>query len=63
MTIDEAVDLLEFEYVEEDIRKLQPKDRLAFWANLKEFQRAKLQRATHEPNAGDVEAIIISYED
>jgi hypothetical protein len=61
MNIEEALILLEGEYVEGDIKKLSPKDRLAFWANLVEFIRPKIQRSTHELNAGEIESIIIEY--
>ena len=65
MNIKEALDLLEGTYVQEDIRKLQPKDRLNFWINLKEFEVPKIQRSTFEPNTDDEIEIIITkdYED
>ena len=65
MTIQEALELLESRYVAEDIRKLQPKDRLNFWINLKEFVQPKIQRSTFEPNIDDDLEIIITkdYED
>ena len=65
MTVQEALDLLESTYVAEDIRKLQPKDRLNFWINLKEFVVPKIQRSTFEPNTDDEIEIVITkdYED
>jgi hypothetical protein len=61
MNIEEALELLEREHVEADIKKLSPKDRLNFWASLVEFIRPKIQRATHELSATEIESIIIEY--
>ena len=44
MNIEEAKELLEADYVANDIRKLPPKDRLAFYVNILEFFQAKLMR-------------------
>lgn len=62
MNIEQAIELLESDYVENDIAKLQPKDRLAFWASIKEFQRAKIQRSTFEPVGENETEILIKYE-
>jgi hypothetical protein len=60
MNINEALELLESTYVLLDIQKLQPKDRLNFWINLKEFQTPKIQRSTFEQNLDDEIEIIIT---
>ena len=44
MNIEEAKDLLEEDYVRNDIKKLSPKDRLSFYVNILEFFQAKLMR-------------------
>jgi hypothetical protein len=61
MSIEEAIKLLESEYVEADIKKLTPIARLNFWANLVEFIRPKIQRATHELDVSEIESILIEY--
>jgi len=63
MTITEALQLLEETYVAEDIAKMQPKDRLNFWINLKEFNQPKIQRTMFEPHTEDDINITISYGD
>ena len=65
MTITEALDLLESTYVETDIAKLLPKDRLNFWVNLKEFNQPKIQRTMFEPSIDEEIEIVITknYED
>ena len=61
MTIEEAIILMEEAYIEEDIKGLSPKDRLNFWASLKEFERPKIQRSVFEPiNENDFQ-IEITY--
>ena len=45
MSIDEALDMLERDHLEADIKSLLAKDRLTFYQQLKEFVRPKLQRA------------------
>ena len=63
MTITEALELLEGTYVQTDIAKLLPKDRLNFWINLKEFNQPKIQRTMFEPSTEDDINITISYGD
>lgn len=60
MNISEAIKLLE-SYVEGDIKKLTPKDRLNFWASLKEFETPKIQRTVVEPNSDEITEIKITY--
>ncbi len=48
MDLQELKDKLEAEYVEEDIEKLQPKDRLIIYLNLMEFFTPKIQRSTFQ---------------
>jgi hypothetical protein len=60
MTVTEALELLEGTYVGEDIAKLQPKDRLNFWINLKEFNQPKIQRTMFEPQTDESVEIIIT---
>jgi len=55
MNIEQALELLRSEYVEEDIKKMQPKDRLQFWANLEEFVRPKLMRGTQHQSTQTVQ--------
>ena len=59
MSIDEALELLESEHMAKDIKDLTPKDRLNFWASLKEFQTPKLQRSLFEPIKDDQFKILI----
>jgi hypothetical protein len=61
MNVEEALSLLEAK-VEEDIHELTPKDRLLFWANLLEFNKAKIQRIPFEPVLDGSAKIIIEYE-
>ena len=49
MTLDEFIESIE-SMLEEDIQLLTPKDRIAAWLNAKEFQKAKLQRTSINPN-------------
>ena len=63
MNIEEALKLLEEDYVEQDIKALAPKDRLNFWQNLKEFTRAKIQRVNFEPLTDKDKRIKIVYGD
>ena len=44
MTIDEQLAYLEVNILE-DIKAMSPKDRAAYYQNLKEFERPKLQRS------------------
>jgi len=61
MTIEEAIILMEEKYIESDIKALSERDRLNFWASLKEFERPKIQRSVFEPiNDKDFE-INITY--
>ena len=60
MTVTEALELLEGTYVGDDIAKLQPKDRLNFWINLKEFNQPKIQRTQFEPATDESVEIIIT---
>ena len=46
MTIEEVLENLETTLLN-DIEAMTPKDRAAFWANIKEFVQAKRQRATY----------------
>lgn len=62
MSIEEALELIEEAYVQQDIEALTPKDRLLFWSNLKEYQRAKIQRIPNEPIGADQIQIHISYD-
>jgi len=62
MNIDEALILLET-YVEDDIKKLEPKERLNFWQALSEFKRAKIQRVNFEPLTDKDKRIKIVYGD
>ena len=61
MNIEQQLELLE-SLAEGDIKKLQPKDRLAYYNSLKEYTRAKIQRATFEPVGSGETEIIIKYE-
>ena len=63
MDIDEALLLLEREHVKADIEALTPRDRLNFWASLKEFDRPKLQRSVFEQAKNDDIKILIEYGD
>lgn len=63
MTIEEALILLETEYLEKDIKALSERDRLNFWASLKEFERPKIQRSVFEPVKNDDFKIVIEYGD
>ena len=47
--IDDLISLLENVYVDKDIKSLEPKERLNVYLNVKEFQRAKIQRMQFEP--------------
>ena len=49
MTLDEFIESIE-SMLEEDIQLLTPKDRIAAWLNAKEFQKAKMQRTSINPN-------------
>ena len=49
MTLDEFIKTIE-DMLEEDIKLLTPKDRIAAWLNAKEFQKAKMQRTSINPN-------------
>lgn len=63
MDIEEAIKLLESKHLESDIAKLSPKDRLNFWASLKEFIRPKIQRSVFEPiEEGEFKILIERYE-
>ena len=59
MDIDEALELLERDHVENDIKKLSAKDRLNFWQTLKEFRQPKLQRSGFVQDVELPEKIII----
>ena len=50
MTLEEAIELYENDYLETDLQTMQPKDRLSWYTNAKEFQRAKMQRTSINPN-------------
>ena len=60
MEINDGLKMMEAEYIESDIRGLAPKDRLAFWASLKEFQRAKVMRMPYEPMVEEDVKIVIA---
>lgn len=62
MDIEEAIKLLESKHLESDIAKLTPKDRLNFWASLKEFERPKIQRSVFEPTKDEDFEIKITYD-
>ncbi len=61
MTIEDQLTLLE-EFAEDDIKALTPKDRLNYFQTLKEFTRAKIQRANFEPITDKDKQIKIVYE-
>ena len=61
MSIAEALELLERDYVEKDIKMLTPKDRLWFWQNLKEFVTPKIQRAEVRRDEEPIDEIVINY--
>ena len=44
--IEEIIELLEKDYLDNDIDALPPKDRLVFYLNVKEFETPKMQRTT-----------------
>jgi hypothetical protein len=56
MTIDEQIAHMEAT-AEADINALMHKDRLTYYANLKEYQRAKLQR-TGAANSDELPPVI-----
>jgi hypothetical protein len=60
MSIEEVIELLE-DTMEEDIRNMSPKDRLGFWANLKEFQQPKIMRAPLAPDEDTDTNFTIEY--
>ena len=46
MTVEEVIENLETTLLD-DIAAMSPKERAAFWSNIKEFVQAKRQRATY----------------
>ena len=59
--IKKYLELLEKDYVMEDIDALSPKDRLNFWMLLKEFQVPKLARAGFMSGDDDIDQITVTY--
>ncbi len=63
MTIEDALELLRSDYVEEDIKALNSKDRLFFWSQLEEFVRPKMMRgntvAETEHTDRDIKIILV----
>lgn len=62
MTIEEALIMIENDFLEKDIRTLSSDKRMVFYQTLKEFTRAKIQRSTFEPVGSKDAEIIIRYE-
>ena len=50
MTLDELIDEYELSFMENDWNSLSPKERIALYLSAKEFQRAKMQRTSLNPN-------------
>ena len=50
MTLDELIDDYEFSLMENDWKSLTSKERIALYLSAKEFQRAKMQRTSLNPN-------------
>ena len=60
MKLEELIKTIEDNYLEEAVEKLakSPKDLITLYANLKEFERAKLMRASHLPETNEKDAEI-----
>ena len=59
MNLKEAKELLEVEYIEDDIKSLSPKDRLTFYLGLMEYFNPKLNRVGYDMESDDNEIIEV----
>ena len=59
--IKKYITLLENDYIEEDLKKLSPKDRLNWYLLIKEFEVPKLQRAGFQHGDDTIEEIVVKY--
>ena len=59
MKLYEAKELLESEYIEDDIKSLSPKDRLTFYLGLMEYFNPKLNRVGYDMESDDNEIIEV----
>ena len=57
MDIDQLIKEIEDKHLDKALKELTPKDLFVTYLNIKEFQRAKLQRITAAP-VGDIDTVF-----